>query len=106
MMWVLCGKPQQGEMVKVSGDIKLTGLPLRDRLRICKITLERKFIFVWGGETNSLGTVEELFSSWENISCLFGTEIDFRDLLGFMVMFALRPVWRAGKRWLKHTTCT
>lgn len=47
-------------MVKVSGDIKLTGLPLRDRLRICKITLERKFIFVWGGETNSLGTVEEL----------------------------------------------
>lgn len=47
---MLCGKPQQGEMVKVSEDIKLTALPLPGLLTILKITLERKFIFVQDGE--------------------------------------------------------
>lgn len=47
---MLCGKPQQAQVVKVSGVTKLTGLPLPGLLMILKITLERKIIFVWGGE--------------------------------------------------------
>lgn len=37
-------------MVKVSEDIKIMGLPLPGLLMILKITLERKFVFVQGGE--------------------------------------------------------
>lgn len=37
-------------MVKVSEDIKLTRLPLPGLLTIFKITLERKIIFIQGGE--------------------------------------------------------
>lgn len=37
-------------MVEVSEDIKLMELPLPGLLMILKITLERKFIFVRGGE--------------------------------------------------------
>lgn len=37
-------------MVKISEDIKLTGLPLPSLLRILKIILENKFIFVQSGE--------------------------------------------------------
>lgn len=37
-------------MVKISEDIKLTGLPLPILLRILKIISENKFIFVQSGE--------------------------------------------------------
>lgn len=48
--WVLCRKPLQREMVKISEAIKLTWLPLPSLLRILKIILENKFIFVQSGE--------------------------------------------------------
>lgn len=35
-------------MVKVSGDIKLTGLPLQDQLTICKINLGEEIYLCTG----------------------------------------------------------